>query len=141
MRPDNAFTHEIRVSWGHCDPARIAYTGHIPWFAIDAIDAWWDAKLGTGGFFHLEIDRNTGTPFVHLSMDFHAPITPRHRLICHVWPVKIGTKSITFRVDGSQDGTHCFSGSFTCVFTIADAYQSQPAPADIRALIEPYLPS
>ena len=139
-RPQNAFQHQIRVTWGHCDPAKIAYTGHIPWFAIDAIDAWWDAKVGTGGFFHLEMDRNVGTPFVSLSMDFHAPITPRHRLICHVWPEKIGTKSITFRVEGTQDGTLCFTGSFTCVFTVAESFKSQPAPDDIRKLIQPYLP-
>ena len=23
------FVHEIRVGWGHCDPAQIAYTGHL----------------------------------------------------------------------------------------------------------------
>ena len=42
---DAAFTHEIRVGWGDCDPARIAYTGHIPGWALQAIDAWWEAHL------------------------------------------------------------------------------------------------
>lgn len=140
MRPDNAFPHDYRVSWGHCDPAQIAYTGHIPWFAIDAIDAWWDHYLGKGGFFHLEMDRNVGTPFVHLSMDFHAPVTPRHRLTSYVWPTKLGTKSITFRVDGTQDGKDCFSGTFTCVFTVADQFKSQAAPQDFRDIITPLIP-
>lgn len=137
--PANAYAHETRVGWGHCDPARIAYTGHIPWFALDAINGWWEHHFSGDGWFQLEIDRNVGTPFVHLSMDFHAPITPRHRLISYVWPTKLGSKSITFRVDGTQDGTHCFSGTFTCVFTIADQFKSQPAPQDIRDIITPLI--
>jgi hypothetical protein len=32
------FTHAIRVGWADCDPARIAYTGRIPYFALEAID-------------------------------------------------------------------------------------------------------
>lgn len=132
------FSHEIRVSWADCDPARIAYTGRIPYFALDAIDAWWEHHLG-GGWYQMELDRNTGTPFVHMSLDFTAPITPRHRLICKVWPSKLGTKSIEFRVDGYQDGTLCFTGRFVNVFVVADGFKSQPAPPEIRSLVEPLL--
>lgn len=32
--------HDIRVTWGDFDPARIACTGRLPWFALDAINAW-----------------------------------------------------------------------------------------------------
>lgn len=134
-----AFAHEIRVSWGDCDPARIAYTGRLPAFALEAINAWWEAHLDGDGWYQLELDRNTGTPFVHLSMDFTAPVTPRHRLLCEVWPSALGRSSITFRVIGRQDGTDCFSGRFVCVFTVADRFVSQPAPADIRSVVEPLL--
>ena len=97
------FVHEIRVTWGDCDPARIAYTGRLPVFALDAINAWWEAHLDGDGWFQLELDRNVGTPFVNLAMDFRSPVTPRHRLMCHVWPQRLGEKSITFRVDGYQN--------------------------------------
>ena len=139
-RPASAFVHNVRVTWGDCDPAQIAYTARLPWFALDAIDAWWSAHHGFGGWYHLEIDKNVGTPFVRLEMDFRSPVTPRHILKCHVWPSKLGTKSITFRVDGVQDGTTCFEGAFTCVFIVADQFKSQPAPPEIRALIEPLIP-
>lgn len=134
------YEHEIRVAWGDCDPAKIAYTGRIPAWALEAIDSWWEAHLGGDGWFQMELDRNVGTPFVHMSLDFRSPITPRHRLICKVWPARLGTSSITFRVDGFQDGILCFEGSFVCVFTIADKFQPQPAPADIRAIVEPLIP-
>ena len=140
-RPDTALRHEIRVTWGDCDPARIAYTGRLPWFALDAINAWWEERLGGDGWFQMEIDRNMGTPFVHMSLDFHAPVTPRHRLICHVWPVRLGETSIEFRVEAEQDGTLCFSGNFVRVFTKADAFKKQPPPETIRKLVEEFLPS
>ena len=138
MNDKSPYQHEIRVTWGDCDPAKIAYTARIPAWALDAIDAWWEAHLG-GGWYHLELDHNVGTPFVHLSMDFTSPITPRHRLLCRVWPEKLGNASITFRVTGSQDGVECFSGRFVCVFVVADEFKSQRAPDHLRQIVEPYL--
>ena len=90
------FVHEIRVTWGDCDPAQIAYTARLPWFALDAINAWWEEHFEGEGWFQMEIDRNMGTPFVNLSMDFRSPVTPRHRLMCETYPTRLGEKSITF---------------------------------------------
>ena len=96
-RPDSAFRHDIRVTWGDCDPAKIAYTARLPWFALDAINGWWENVLG-GGWFQMELDRNVGTPFVKLGMEFAHPVTPRHTLMCEVFPTRLGEKSITFCV-------------------------------------------
>lgn len=85
MAGQNAFVYEIRVGWGDCDPARIAYTGRLPAFALEAIDAWWEHHLDGDGWYQMELDRGTGTPFVHMSIDFRSPVTPRHRLMCEVW--------------------------------------------------------
>lgn len=133
------FEHEIHVSWGDCDPARIAYTGRLPEFALRAINAWWEHHLGGDGWYQMELDRGLGTPFVHLSLDFQSPVTPRHRLMCEVWPAKLGTSSIEFHVTGRQDGVTCFKGRFVCVFTRAADFTKQPAPPDIRAVVEPLL--
>jgi acyl-CoA thioesterase FadM len=130
------FVHEIRVTWGDCDPARIAYTARIPWFALDAINAWWEAHLGGDGWFQMEIDRDMGTPFVHMSMDFRSPVTPRHRLMCSVAPTRLGATSIEFCVIGRQDGTICFEGRFVCVFTKASTFTKAPPPPEVRAMIE-----
>lgn len=138
-KAQDPFIHEVRVGWGDCDPAGIAYTGRLPWFALDAINAWWEAHTGGDGWYQLELDRNIGTPFVHLSMDFRAPVTPRHRLMCEVWPSRLGTSSITFSMLGRQSDTLCFEGTFTCVFIIADQFKSQPAPPDLRDIIAPLL--
>jgi acyl-CoA thioesterase FadM len=136
---DAAFEHEIRITWGDCDPAQIAYTGRIPWFALDAINAWWEFHADGDGWFQMEMDRNFGTPFVHMSLDFRSPITPRHRLMCEVWPAKLGETSIEFRVDGRQDGKLCFEGRFVSVFMTRNTFKRQRPPEDIRALVEPLL--
>lgn len=140
-RPADAFCHDIRVTWGDCDPARIAYTGRLPWFALDAINAWWEENLGGDGWFEMELDRNVGTPFVRLEMDFFHPVTPRHRLQCSVWPVQLGTTSIAFRVDAEQDGRLCFSTRTVSVFITADRFAKQPPPEDIRAIVQTHLPA
>ncbi|SPF81617.1 acyl-CoA thioesterase [Pseudoprimorskyibacter insulae] len=132
------YEHEIRVTWGDCDPAKIAYTARLPWFALDAINGWWEAKTGDG-WFQMEMDRNMGTPFVSMSMDFRSPVTPRHRLICKVWPNRLGTTSVGFHVDGYQDGTLCFGGDFVCVFTQADAFRKMPPPERIREIVTAHL--
>ena len=129
------FEHEIRVGWGDCDPAQIAYTGNIPRWALATIDAWWEAQLG-GGWYHMELDLGFGLPFVHMTMDFTAPITPRHRLICRAWPLAIGGASVTFRVIGLQDGVQCFTGRFVSVFTRAGVMRASPSPDEVRALVE-----
>jgi acyl-CoA thioesterase FadM len=139
-RPARAHEHAIRVTWGDCDPAKIAYTGRLPWFALDAINGWWETHLGGEGWFQMELDRNVGTPFVRLEMDFLQPVTPRHPLICHVWPVALGQTSIAFRVDGSQDGKLCFSTRTVSVFITADRFTKQSPPDEIRRVVEAHLP-
>lgn len=133
------FVHPVKVSWGDCDPARIAYTARLPWFALDAINGWWEAHFDGDGWFQMEIDHKVGTPFVNLSMDFRSPVTPRHMLMCETYPTRLGDKSITFAVLGRQDNILCFEGSFTCVFTDAATFKSRSAPVNWRTVIEPLI--
>ncbi len=136
---DSAFEHVISVTWGDCDPARIAYTGRLPAFALEAINAWWEHHLGGDGWFQMEIDRNVGTPFVHMSLNFRSPVTPRHKLVCRVWPNRLGETSVGFRVEAFQDGKLSFEGDFVCVFIVAREFRKNPPPADIRAVVERHL--
>lgn len=135
----SVFEHVIRVTWGDCDPARIAYTGRLPAFALEAINAWWEHHLGGDGWYQMELDRNVGTPFVHMSLNFRSPVTPRHPLVCSVWPTRLGETSVGFRVEARQDGTLCFEGDFVCVFIVAREFRKSPPPADIRAIVEAQL--
>jgi 4-hydroxybenzoyl-CoA thioesterase len=130
----DGFVHEITVRWADCDPANIASTGRIPNFALEAIDAWWADRIGLD-WYRLNLDRNAGTPFVRLAMEFHAPITPRHTLCCAVRLVRFGRTSMTFVVDGTQDGAICFTGEFVCVAVSAHDFKPAPPPADMLTVL------
>ena len=138
-RPSDVHIHEVRIGWGDCDPAKIAYTGRLPWFALEAINAWWEENLDGDGWYQMELDRGVGTPFVRLEMDFFSPVTPRHRLRCHVWPVELGETSIAFRVDGEQNGVLCFSSRSVSVFIDPDGFRKRTPPDDIRAMLAPHI--
>lgn len=128
------FVHETKVRWAHCDVARIAYTGQIPGFALEAIDAWWESRTGKG-WYGLNLDRNFGTPFVHMSIDFRSPVTPRHMLECEVRVLRLSDRSIRFAVTGRQDGTVCFDSEFVQTFIVADSFEKCDLPAEIREAI------
>ena len=134
-KPIEAFSHKIRVGWADCDPAFIVYTGRIPYFALEAIDAWWQNYTGQN-VFELSVDRNMGTPFVHMSIDFVSPVTPRHELFCEVKMLKLGNSSIRFLVEGSQADKLCFKGEFVTVVTVADSMRPRRPPKEILDKIQ-----
>lgn len=134
------FLYPIRVNWSDCDPANIAYTGRIPYFALESIDAWWEEFTGFE-WFRLNLDRNIGTPFVHLSVDFKSPVTPRHKLICEVSLLKAGKRSVRHRVRGFQNDILCFTGEFVSAFIVADSFEPLQPPQDILEKIMPLLVS
>jgi 4-hydroxybenzoyl-CoA thioesterase len=135
-KPTNPpFTHSIRVAWADCDPANIAYTGRIPYWALESMDAWFERVTGLD-WYALNVDRGIGTPFVHMSINFRAPVTPRHPLICEVYMTRLGTTSIAHRVVGRQDGVLCFEGEFVSVFVEAKTLTARKPPEDLVKLLQ-----
>lgn len=128
------FMHRIKVRWADCDPANIAYTGRIPALALEAIESWWEHHTGLD-WYRINLDRKIGTPFVHMTMDFRSPVTPRHPLECEVTLKKLGNRSITHAVRAFQDGVLCFEGDFVAVFVEAAVMRSRTLPDDLLAAI------
>jgi len=134
VRQAKPFLHRIRVWWGDCDPAKIAYTANIPAWALEAIEAWWEHCAGVD-WYQINLDRKTATPFVHMKMDFRSPVTPRHILECKVTLKRLGHRSVTVTVMGYQNGILCFEGEFVQVFVDAGTMKPHTPPPDILASI------
>lgn len=132
------FVHRCRVTWADCDVAQIAYTGRLPNFALEAIDAFWDAALGVD-WYRMNLDYGVGTPFVRLEMDFHSPVTPRWPLDCQVAVTRLGRSSIGFRVTGRQEERDCFTGNFVCVFVNATTFETLEIPDNLRTAVAGHL--
>lgn len=129
------FIWQRRVGFGDCDPARIAYTGRIADFALEALDAFWDDLLEGRGWYDMTVRKGVGMPFVRMEYDFASPVTCGTPLLCEVALQRIGTTSVSMRVDGRQDGKTCFTGQFISVFANIAKREKIPVPDDIRATL------
>ena len=135
--PPGPCVHPITVGWGDCDPAQIAYTANVPSWGMKALEAWCVLCLGVN-WFELNMDHGIGTPFVHMSYDFTAPITPRGMLECTVYVRRIGRSSLHHIIEGRQSGQLCFSGNMTSVFVAASQLKPIAIPPNMRQSIQLY---
>jgi acyl-CoA thioesterase FadM len=138
---DRVFVWQRRIGFGDCDPALIAYTGRIPEFALEAIDAFWEDLLDGDHWFRQFVERGYATPFVHLEFDFKSPVTPRHRLFMEVEPVGLGRSSITFAITARQDGVVSFTMKSVSVFVERDGFAKLPVPEHVRAALHAAYPA
>ncbi len=133
------YVHHRVINWGDTDPAQIAYTVRFFDFAMEALEGWFRAVLGVD-WYVLNIDMHLGTPFVHVEMDFLAPLTPRHELSMSVFVDKLGCASLGFQINGERDdGTASFKTRFVCCFVDNRSMNPAAIPADFRQRIEAYM--
>ena len=133
--PAGPFVHDHPLGWGDADPAQIAYTANIPGWGLRALEAWYKACLGCN-WFEMTMDFGVGTPFVHLTCDFVAPITPRMPLRCTVTVDRLGRSSIGHRLEGGQDGRVCFRAGFVAAFVDSVRMKAIRIPPVMRDNIE-----
>jgi acyl-CoA thioesterase FadM len=81
----------------------------------------------------MNLDRGVGTPFVHMTIDFRRPVTPRHRLACEVRLLRLGGSSVRLGVRARQDGELCFEGEFVEALVRASDHEKFEIPEDIMA--------
>ena len=72
---DGIFRYLRRVRFGDTDAAGIVYTGRAPDMALEALEVWFDERLGLNWFAMCGAS-NIDTPCVHLEIDFRSPMTP-----------------------------------------------------------------
>jgi acyl-CoA thioesterase FadM len=133
--PASIFVHPRKIIWADSDPARIAYTGRFPNFALEAIEAWCAERLGLD-WFGMHRTLGGGTPFVHMSMDFRSSLRPGDDLFSTVALRRAGRSSLEFSVTGRlADGTVSFEGTFVCAFVDDTTHKSRPIPEQFRAAI------
>ncbi len=131
------FVYRRPIRWADTDAAAIAYTARIPEFCMEALEAWFRERLGIG-WYEMNRDLGIGTPFVHLSVDFRAPLTPRDGLAIRVLVRRVGGASVRFALEGriAEGGRLAFEGNFVCSFVEAAAMKPIPIPEAYRPALE-----
>ena len=135
MSPTALFVHHRRITWGETDAARIAYTARFLDFAMEAVEAWWRERIGID-WYDLNVDRGIGTPFVHASLDFRSPVTPRDTLATTVTLTRLGGSSLRFGLVGRAAGRLVYEANLVCAFVAASAMKPIRIPADLHAALE-----
>ena len=132
------FIHTRRVRWGESDPARIAYTARFLDFAMDAVEAFFQDRLGAG-FYEMNVDPGIGTPFVRVELDFKSPLTPRDTLATEVRVTRLGGASLEFAVTGRVGERVAFAGRLVCAFVTGEGTEIRaiPVPEEYRAKLAP----
>ena len=137
--PEFPYFYIRRIRWGDTDTAKIGYTGVFPQIGMEAIEDFSLDVLGEN-WYENTIDKGRGNPFVHLSIDFHASITPHDTLYVGVWIEKIGRTSLSYLLEGhiSPSGKKSFTARYTCVFVNSSTRKPIEIPSNLRTKAEAY---
>lgn len=133
------YVYHRRIHWSHTDAAQIVYTVRFFDYVMEAIEGWFHEVVGVD-WYRLNLDMNLGTPFVHVDMDFRAPLTPRHDLQVTVWVERLGDKSLSFKAIGRRsDEVVSFEARFTCCMVDNRTMQPVTVPEPMREAIRGYI--
>ncbi|RWR27915.1 acyl-CoA thioesterase [Sinirhodobacter populi] len=130
-----AFQWQRRVGFGDCDPAGIAYTGTLSNLALEALDVFWEEMLDGKGWYRMNTEYGFGMPFVHMEMDFKAPVIPGTPLVFSVAPEAVGRSSVRLHLSAEQGGVLRFTASFVSVFVTTPGMEKIPVPEIVRAAL------
>lgn len=136
--PPTAWRYRHHVAFGDCDPAGIAYTGALVNAALRAMDRFLSEATGGRGWYAMSVRMGVGMPFVHLDVDFAAPVRGDADLDLTVEVTRLGQTSMGFRTTGWQGDRRCLSMTSVNVFT-AQGQGKQPLPDWLRAALAPHL--
>jgi len=133
------FVQHRRLSWGEADPAGTIYAPRAIDIAIQAIEALWVDALGLT-FQELHGQHKRGTPWVHTSCEFSAPLRAGERFELRIQLEKIGATSMTWRGEAIRpDGATLFKTKLVSVMIDTTSGESRPIPRQIREALQPYL--
>ncbi|MFO0995062.1 MAG: thioesterase family protein [Alphaproteobacteria bacterium] len=127
------------VSWSESDPAGMMNSPRAFDYAIDAIELVYRQALGIT-FLGLIERHALGAPLVHLSCDYTAPLAEGDRLTLTAWIERLGTSSITWRVEARRsDRKVAFTVRLVSSFVRRRDFKPVAMPARFRARFGRYL--
>lgn len=144
--PDPVHVHRLRVGFGDCDPAGIVYYPRFFHFFHEAMESWFDARLGLA-YAELIQGRGLGFPAVHAEADFKLPCAFGQEIAVELRVAQLGRTSIrlgfTVRLAGDPAAAVRLTG--VVVSAVMDLDPQRPTfrravelPADLRARIEAF---
>jgi len=134
--PEPSFSTQIRIRFGHCDPAGIVFYPRYAEMFNEVVEDWCREALGLS-FTEIHRGRGWGLPCVHLEIDYRIPSRLGDLLSAALFVRRIGRSSIHMEITlSAPDGERRVDGRLVVVLTDAESWRSVPIPDDLRARIE-----
>lgn len=133
-----AFVTQLRVRFGHVDPAGIAYFPKIYDYIHEAFEELWHEHVGVR-YDHLLLERQIGFPLVHSEVDFKRPLHFGDRPVVRVTCLALGRSSLRLRYVYSVADEVAVDARMTTVCVDLKPLKSRPIPDEYRAKFEEIL--
>jgi YbgC/YbaW family acyl-CoA thioester hydrolase len=133
-----SFATQIRVRFGHVDPAGIAYYPRIFEYIHAVTEELWEQHVGVR-YDHLIQERKLGFPLVHSEVNFRRPLRFGDRPIVRVSCFQLGTASLGLNFIFEQNGEVAIEARMTTVCVNLVDMKSRPIPQAWRAKLEELL--
>ncbi|MFN6976617.1 MAG: acyl-CoA thioesterase [Gemmobacter sp.] len=130
-----SYTRVIPIEFNHCDPAGIVFYPRYFEMTNSVVENFFAEAVGYP-FRRISMDEGCGVPTVRIGIDFRAPSRLGDLVAFTLDVVRLGTRSVTFRIAGRGDDGIRLEGRFTLVWVGRDG-KAAAWPEAIRArLIE-----
>src|SRR3954453_402045 len=123
-----AFRMQLRVRYGECDPQGVVFNGnYFSYFDVVLTEAWREA-IGPYGDM---IEQGTDLVVAEASARYLGPARFDEMLDLDWRITKLGSTSMTTRIDVSVDGRPVVEGTMRHVFIDPDTKEKKPMPDEI----------
>jgi acyl-CoA thioester hydrolase len=129
------FTHRIRVRYGECDPQGVVFNANYFGYFDIALTELWRASLG--GYAAM-IEAGTDMVVAEAGARFVAPARFDDELELELRVARLGSTSMTTRIDVRRGGELLVEGELRHVFVEPATGAKKPMPDDVRRGLDPY---
>jgi acyl-CoA thioester hydrolase len=129
------FAHPLRVRYGECDPQGIVFNANYLLYFDVAFTELWRTAIGP---WQQMVQRGIDAVVADASISFRAPARFDDELQLCAQPTRLGTTSITTRIDVKRERELLVTGTLRHVCVATDTWDKTPLPDWIREGLRPF---
>lgn len=135
--PDALWSTDVKIRFGHCDPAGIVYMPLFFDIFNGVIEDWYDQALRLG-YHDFIAQRKVGLGYVNAHGDFFVPCMMGEFLRVAVELEQVGNSSFVVILHAFKNGMEALRGRLTVVTTCLKEHKAITLPDDLKAALLDY---
>lgn len=130
-----AFTHELRVRYGECDPQGIVFNANYLAYFDHTLSELWREAMGS---WNRMVEQGVDAVVGEANLRFRSPARFEELLTVSASVVHLGTTSMKLELLIHRGDELLIEGWLRHVFVDAKTFEKTPIPAWVRAALAPY---